>query len=88
MCLCDWPDHCDGLGVLQCNGCGGDFCLCECGGEAECGGCTECRDVDEYDDADAPDDCLDCGRCASCVERSRNHAEECRGEGEARGGRN
>ena len=41
-CLCDFPDCCDGLGVLLCDGCGGDQCVCTCGGEMACPGCIDC----------------------------------------------
>lgn len=34
------------------------------------------RPSEHGDDADSPSDCLDCGRCAECVERSRGNAEE------------
>jgi hypothetical protein len=48
-CLCEWPESCGGLGVVQCEGCGGDQCICECGGECECFGCEDCdrEDVNE-----------------------------------------
>lgn len=49
-CSCDWPRTCGGLGILQCEGCGGDQCVCRCGGEEECDGCPDCRE-DEYDDS-------------------------------------
>ena len=26
-CLCDWPRHCNGSGVMDCQGCGGDTCV-------------------------------------------------------------
>lgn len=45
-CMCDWPDDCGGSGVLMCDGCGGDTCVCRCGGEEECPGCVLCCDVD------------------------------------------
>lgn len=51
-CLCDFADTCGGLGVIYCDGCGGDLCVCACGGELECPGCDECpdRDDDDFDD--------------------------------------
>ncbi len=51
-CGCDWPDGCSGLGVLTCDGCGGDLCICLCGGEAECPGCDECPTDEDLDDRD------------------------------------
>jgi hypothetical protein len=49
-CLCDFPEDCGGTGMLQCQGCGGDFCVCLCSGEMECFGCAECPDRDDVDD--------------------------------------
>lgn len=52
-CMCDWPDECNGLGILHCDGCGGDLCVCRCGGEIDCGGCINCN----YGESDeGPDD--------------------------------
>ena len=50
-CICDFPlESCGGLGVIYCEGCGGDLCVCICGGEIECSGCAECAgDADDYD---------------------------------------
>jgi len=48
-CMCEWPDGCAGLGVLQCRGCGGDLCVCTCGGEIECDGCEDCSDGQRED---------------------------------------
>jgi len=45
-CICDWPDECDGDGMLYCEGCGGDSCGCaNCfgNGEVECPGCRQCK---------------------------------------------
>lgn len=42
-CMCDFPNHCYGFGVLMCDGCGGDLCVCRCGGEMECPGCEFCN---------------------------------------------
>lgn len=65
-CICEWPDGCGGIGTLYCDGCGGDQCVCFCGGEFPCDGCDECagaeRDLDdeiEMDDAFAFDDSED-----------------------------
>jgi len=43
-CICDWPPDCGGTGTLQCGGCGGDLCVCRCGGEMPCDGCSECAE--------------------------------------------
>lgn len=48
-CICEWEDGCGGTGVIYCAGCGGDQCVCQCGGELPCGGCEEC---DFFDDDD------------------------------------
>jgi hypothetical protein len=56
--MCDFPETCDGVGFVQCRGCGGDQCVCgPCfgHGEAECSGCPECP-RDELDDNPGPDD--------------------------------
>lgn len=47
-CVCDWPKardavKCNGTGVQHCAGCGGDQCVCVCGGERECPGCAACE---------------------------------------------
>ncbi len=52
-CICDFPDNCGGLGVVDCSGCGGDQCVCAaCNGQGrqECEGCGECEDT--YDQAE------------------------------------
>ena len=49
-CICDWPSDCGGLGMLLCDGCGGDLCVCRCGGELECYGCERCEGADEYEE--------------------------------------
>ena len=38
-------------------GCGGDFCICQCGGEdIECIGCEACdRELDDYGDYPEPE---------------------------------
>ena len=49
-CICEWPLDCDGSGTLECDHCGGDFCICLCGGEATCNGCQNCASDDDYYD--------------------------------------
>lgn len=49
-CMCDWPSECSGTGTVNCSGCGGDICVCRCGGEQSCPGCTYCQDWDCDDD--------------------------------------
>jgi hypothetical protein len=52
-CMCEFPSTCGGLGVLDCDGCGGDFCICICGGGSiDCPGCDECPDDDDFLDDD------------------------------------
>jgi hypothetical protein len=42
-CMCEFGD-CGGTRYLQCRGCGGDLCICICGGDGgECLGCEDCR---------------------------------------------
>ena len=48
-CGCEWPDLCSGTGTLYCDGCGGDICVCICGGEMPCMGCTECEEDEPRD---------------------------------------
>lgn len=48
-CMCDYPESCGGSGALQCDGCGGDLCICVCGGEIDCHGCEDCDDQSEDD---------------------------------------
>ena len=49
-CMCDFPSSCGGTGHLECDGCGGDICVCLCGGDlGECPGCEDCADIDPYD---------------------------------------
>jgi hypothetical protein len=55
-CECDWPATCGGLGVLVCGGCGGDLCVCPCGGEESCDGCAECEDDDIDEPTPNPED--------------------------------
>lgn len=54
-CICDWPDSCEGVGTIFCEGCGGDQCVCACGGELSCTGCGQCPD-DDPDDYDGDED--------------------------------
>ena len=44
VCFCLWPtlELCNGLGEVECLGCGGDHCVCQCGGRRPCEGCDEC----------------------------------------------
>lgn len=42
--ICEYPASCGGLGVVSCDGCGGDL--------GQCPGCDECPD----DDNDEPND--------------------------------
>lgn len=53
-CMCDFPSRCGGYGAKSCRGCGGDLCICICGGEEPCWGCDECNDGsrDGLDDDD------------------------------------
>lgn len=61
-CICDYPDTCGGTGRLQCEGCGGDFCVClECKGAGmdigmECWGCDDCAQAEIDDDLEDEDD--------------------------------
>lgn len=41
-CICEWRGGCSGVGMLECTGCGGDLCVCLCGGEQDCDGCEDC----------------------------------------------
>jgi len=54
-CVCEFGWECSGLGTIYCDGCGGDQCICRCGGEIECPGCAYCGDGDDFcgDDYDA-----------------------------------
>ena len=47
-CICDFATECNGTGVLNCDGCGGDACFCACGGEMDCWGCIYCLQPSEY----------------------------------------
>ena len=49
-CLCDFPPDCGGGGVRYCGGCGGDQCVCRCGGEVTCdifGSCEFCDGAED-----------------------------------------
>ena len=46
-CECEWESGCSGTGVVHCRGCGGDLCICTCGGESDCFGCDMCSDGDD-----------------------------------------
>lgn len=63
MCICTFPSDCGGLGVVFCDGCGGDLCVCPCGGERECD-CDMCGvgngDNDDYPDGVELIDGYDC----------------------------
>jgi hypothetical protein len=45
-----FPRSCGGLGALLCVGCGGDMCVCPCGGQEDCPGCEECATELDLDD--------------------------------------
>lgn len=50
MCICSFPETCGGLGIVFCDGCGGDLCVCTCGGERDCD-CEMCgQNLDGYGD--------------------------------------
>jgi hypothetical protein len=51
-CMCEYPATCGGTGVRTCDGCGGDLCVCICGGEWPCPGCVACPDEDDFGDED------------------------------------
>lgn len=46
-CICVFQRTCGGSGVLCCHYCGGDFCICRCGGEVDCYGCVDCESPDD-----------------------------------------
>ena len=51
-CICEFSGSCYGTGVIDCSGCGGDFCVCRScfgGGSMECPGCVDCN-FGEFDD--------------------------------------
>lgn len=49
QCICEWPVSCGGRGSLTCEGCGGDLCVCLCGGNALCPGCDDCEGADHIE---------------------------------------
>lgn len=56
-CMCEYPASCGGTGVVTCDGCGGDQCVCRCGGElGQCPGCAECPEEDDDDERDDEDE--------------------------------
>lgn len=55
-CMCI-VDGCAGTGFANCAGCGGDLCICVCGGDGDCPGCDRCEPrlaSDNYETAQAP----------------------------------
>ena len=44
-CICT-IDGCADTGYACCSGCGGDQCICVCGGHGDCPGCPDCEDAD------------------------------------------
>lgn len=67
-CICVFPSDCGGLGMLLCDGCGGDLCVCHCGGQMDCEGCDRCSDRDDdYLDVDGAEDdeCTAGGGCCT-----------------------
>ncbi len=52
-CQCSFYDGCAGLGFTACRGCGGDHCICECGGVLPCEGCPDCDDHDDDEEGEA-----------------------------------
>lgn len=55
-CMCCFIDACSGTGVIHCSPpCGGDLCICVCGGETDCGGCAACRGLDDFCDDEPVD---------------------------------
>ena len=55
-CMCEWESGCGGLGVIHCRGCGGDQCICRCGGERDCEHCEDCDPYlgDDYETEGTP----------------------------------
>lgn len=48
-CMCIFGPECNGLGTVYCSPpCGGDLCVCTCGGEMECGGCWSCGGPEDF----------------------------------------
>lgn len=51
-CICEFGDECFGSGVIHCDGCGGDSCVCAAcfgNGEISCDGCDYCDYCDGAD---------------------------------------
>ena len=63
ICECDFDAECSGVGILYCLGCGGDQCICRCGGERDCGGCVNCHD--DYDRLEYERFCDECDEAGS-----------------------
>lgn len=80
-CMCDWGDGCAGTGTIHCRGCGGDLCVCRCGGEMECYGCEDCDfgEADEYDpeQAEIEELCWTCIGDACCNPHVIHTRDEC-----------
>ena len=55
-CICEWSIHCGGSGILICEGCGVNQCVCRCGGMMPCYGCPWCCNEDDYGGVDEEDD--------------------------------
>jgi hypothetical protein len=47
-CVCEFGLACNGTGTIFCDGCGGDLCICLCGGEMPCEGCLYCDREEEW----------------------------------------
>lgn len=55
-CMCEFDQICGGDGVLDCRGCGGEFCCCAaCFGQGitECPGCVDCCNIEAALEDDA-----------------------------------
>jgi hypothetical protein len=56
-CNCTFDDECSGTGAVYCSPpCGGDLCICDCGGDRDCPGCEWCRPVEDGADDDRDDE--------------------------------
>lgn len=54
-CMCTFDDECSGTGVVHCSPpCGGDLCICVCGGEGPCDGCDACEEPVLFGDLEGP----------------------------------
>lgn len=79
VCICEWADGCGGVGTVFCEGCGGDLCVCLCGGEVPCRGCLECMDDEDYEN-DAFRSCYRCGGrgyMVTCIDDLCHGQDEC-----------